>query len=283
MTKQKDEVKYLDLEKTIAESDYKLLKSLPKFIIRLIMRIAKQRELNALLNKYSEFEGIAFLGKVLEEFNIKIEVEGLENLPENGKCFFASNHPFGFVDGLVLTNIISKKYGTLKSIGNDVFMFVPHLHSIIAAVSVFGRSPKEYFKALDEVYNSDIPITHFPAGLVSRLYRGKVQDSEWKKSFITKSITCNRGIVPVFFYGRNSNLFYLLFLIRSWLGIKATIELMLLPREFFRKRNKTIKVKIGKPLPSSMFDKSMSHYDWAQKVKQHVYAMGNNETLLGSK
>ena len=99
-----------------------------------------------------------------------------ENLPENGKCFFAANHPLGVIDGLVLTNMVAEKYGDLRAIANDAFMFAPHMRPLVAAVNVFGRSSREYLTALEDVYNSDIPITHFPAGLVSRRFNGKVQD-----------------------------------------------------------------------------------------------------------
>lgn len=280
MTGKKEEIKYIDIAKIIAESDSKLLKKLPGFIVRIVAGIVREKELNYFLNKFSDYNGVDFLPKVLEELNLKLEIEGKENLPENGKCFFAANHPFGIVDGLILTHTVSQKYGTLKAIGNDAFMYVPQLRPLIAAVNVFGRSPKEYFKALDETYNSDTPITHFPAGLVSRRFNGKVQDSSWQKSFITKSISSKRDIVPFYFYGRNSNLFYAVFMVRSFLRIKANIELMLLPSELFKKRNATIRVKIGKPIPYQIFDKSLSHHEWAEKVREHVYALKNNEQVI---
>ncbi len=271
MTELRKDIKYIDIEKIIGESKSEVLKKLPDFIVKLIKRIIRQDDINILLNKYPENKGVDFLDKMIEEFNIKIEVEGKENLPENGKCFFAANHPFGVIDGLVLTNTVSKKYGTLKAIANDAFMFVPQMHPLVAAVNVFGRSSREYMIGLDETYNSETPITHFPAGLVSRIFNGKIQDSVWQKSFITKSISSQRDIVPFYFYGRNSNLFYLVFLIRKLFGIKLNIELALLPHEMFNKRNKTIKVKIGKPISYLSFDKSFTHLEWAQKVRAQVY------------
>jgi len=269
--------KYIDIEKIIREGESAFLKKLPAFVVRLIARIVKQDELNRLLNKYSENKGVDFLVKVIEEYNIKIDIEGKENLPENGRCFFASNHPFGLMDGLVLTHTVSNKYGTLKAIANDAFMFVPQMHPLVAAVNVFGRSSREYIQALDETYNSDVPITHFPAGLVSRLEKGKVRDRAWQKSFITKSISSKRDIIPFYFYGRNSILFYSIFLIRRFLGSKLNIELALLPFEMFRKKNSTVKVKIGKPISYLKFDKSFSHLEWAQKVREHVYNLRKNK------
>ena len=268
--------KYIDITKIIKEGDSEFLKKLPGSIIKLIAKIIKQDEMNRILAKYSEYTGVNFLPKIIEEFNLKIDIEGIENLPENGKCFFASNHPFGVIDGLILTRIVSEKYGTLKAIGNDAFMFLPQLRPLIAAVNVFGRSSKEYIKALENTFLSDVPITHFPAGEVSRKYKGKVQDSDWQKSFISKSIKSERDIVPFYFYGRNSRLFYFINSVRKMLGIKHNIELLLLPREMFKKRNKTIKIKIGKPISYKIFNESFSHWEWAQKVRAQVYDLGNN-------
>jgi len=272
------DIKYIDIAKIIEESNSKLLDKLPGFAVKWIAKIIREDEMNRILSKYSDCTGLNFLINIIEEFNLKLEIEGEKNLPENGKCFFVANHPFGVIDGLVLTFIVFKKYGTLKAIANDAFMFVPQLRPLIAAVNVFGHSSKEYVKALNDTYNLEIPITHFPAGEVSRLNNGKVQDSAWQKSFIAKANSSNRDIVPFYFYGRNSHLFYIVFMIRQWFGIKINIELLLLPREMFKKRNKTIKVKIGKPIPYHMVTQSLSYFDWAQKVRSYVYELGNNKT-----
>lgn len=270
--------KYIDLQKIIAKSNAKILKKLPGFVVILLKKLIRQNEINLFLNKYSENMGVDFLVNMKRELNITIEVDGIENLPENGKCIFAANHPFGVADGLALTYTVSQKYGSLKAIANDAFMFVPQMHPLVAAVNVFGRSSREYIQALDEVYNSESPITHFPAGRVSRKYHGKVQDQEWQKSFITKSVSSQRAIVPFYFHGKNSRLFYFVFSLRQKLGIKLNIELALLPHELFNKRNSTIKISIGKPIPYSTFDKRFSHHEWAQLIRAHVYRLGEKGT-----
>jgi putative hemolysin len=271
-----DFYKNIDIEKSIKNSKSKLLKSLPGFVIRLLKSIVREDDINRILNKYSDCVGIDFLNAIMKEFNITLVVEGKENLPENGKCIFAANHPFGVIDGLVLTHIVSEKYGHLKAIANEVFMMIPHLHPFIAAVDVFNGSSKAYLKAVDEVYNSDTPITHFPSGRVSRVIDGKVQDLPWQKSFITKAISSQRDIVPLYFYGENSHLFYSVFKVRKTLGIKQNLELMLLPREMFKKRNTIIRVKIGKPIPYHTFDKTKGHNEWAQEVRSQLYDLGMN-------
>lgn len=269
-------IKYVDIKKTIAESKYQTLKKLPGFIIYIITKIIKQDEINRILNKYSNCSGGDFLEKIIEELKLNIVVDGEENLPEDGKCIFVSNHPFGFADGLALTHIVCKKYGHLKAIANDAFALIPQLHPFITTVNVFGRSSKDYIKYLDEVYESNVPITHFPAGEVSRPYNGKIQDAPWQKSFITKAVHCQRNVVPIFFHGRNSNLFYGIFRVRRFLKIDSNIELILLPSEIFKKKGDTIRATIGKPIPFSVFDKTKTPWEWAQYVRTQLYKLEKN-------
>lgn len=266
-------MKHIDLAKSIKESDSDFLKKFPGFIVRWLEKIIKQDELNYVIEKYKDLEGADFHRAIIKEFNITLEVEGLENLPENGKCFFVSNHPFGIVDGLILTKTVIEKYGTFKAIGNESFQFVPNLRPYIALVNPYGMSSKTYVTELEKIYQSDVPITHFPAGIVSRRYDGKVQDQAWQKSFITRSVSCQRDIVPFYFHGQNSRLFYGINQFRRAFGIKTNIELALLPRELFLKRNKKIKYTIGKPISWQKFVSSHTHVQWAQKVRDHVYKM----------
>ncbi len=78
------------------------------------------------------------------------------------------------------------------------------------------------------------------------------------------------------FYERNSYLFYSIFLLRQVVKIKINLELILLPHELFRKRGKTIKVTIGEMIQYSDLETSMSHWDWAQKIRNEVYSHKNN-------
>lgn len=266
-------MEYINIEAQINNSSSLFLKKLPGFIVKGIAKVTRQDEINRILTKYSDAVGVDFLSKILRELNIHVCIEGLENLPDSGKCFFVANHPFGIVDGLILTHIVGSKYGNFKAIGNEVFVLIPQLRPLIAAVNVFGTNPKEYLQNLDQLFNSEVPITHFPAGVVSRIKNRQVRDDTWHKTFISKSVSCKRDIVPFYFYGRNSILFYAVFLIRKALGIQTNLELALLPHEMFNKRNKTIQVKIGKPVPYQIFDKSKSHADWTNDIKTLVYSL----------
>jgi putative hemolysin len=266
--------KHLDLKSILKDTDSTFLRKLPGFVISIVAAIICQKRINYIINKYEDYIGVDFLQKIIEELKLNVEIEGLEHLPENGKCFFLGNHVYGFLDGLIMANTVGQKYGRLKAIGNDNFNYVPNLRPLIAFVNVYGRTPKDYINALNEVYDSDSPVNHFPSGTVSRKIDGKIQDFEWQKSVIAKAVSCHRDIVPFHFYGRNSRLFYFIYTTRKRLGIDMNFELMLLPRELFRKEGSTVKVRIGKPIPWQTFDKTYSQKDWAEKLRQHVYKLG---------
>jgi putative hemolysin len=262
---------FIDLDKNIQESNSAFLKKLPGFVKRTLKRIVRQDELNTILTKYKNDIGLDFLNSMIADFELNLVISGKENLPENGRCFFAANHPFGILDGLILTHTVASKYGSLTAIANDAFMLIPQLRPFITEVNVYGSSSKERIRTLNAMYASELPITHFPAGEVSRVYHNKIQDAPWQKSFIKKSIEYQRDIVPIHFEGGNSSLFYRIFKIRRALGLGMNIELMLLPREFFRMRNRTIRVHIGKPISYKTFTTDRTHDEWAQAVRAEVY------------
>jgi putative hemolysin len=271
-------MKYIDLSAAINERFPRFYRFAPRFILRFLEWIIKQDKMNGILTRNEGVTGTKFHENVIKELNLNVVVEGLENLPDHSKCFFASNHPFGVIDGMILTKIVGEKYGDFRAIGNDAFMLIPNLRPYIAIVNVYGHSSKENITELQKIYDSAMAITHFPAGEVSRWYKGlKSQDKEWQKSFISKAISSKRDIVPFYFYGRNSIFFHLVNIIRRLFFIKANIELILLPSEVFNKYDRTIRVKIGKPISWQKFDSSSTHMQWAQKVRAHVYSLKNSD------
>lgn len=126
----------------------------------------------------------------------------------------------------------------------------------------------------------------FPAGLVSRRQQGGViEDLIWKKSFVSKSVQYNKNIVPVYIDAQNSNFFYNIASWRKKIGITSNLEMFFLPDEMYKQKGKTITFTFGKEIPWQTFTKGHTPDYWANKVKQHVYALhsGNESMLLSTK
>ena len=74
MTKANKEIKHIDIEKIISESNTGLLNKLPGFVIKWISRIIKQDEMNLILNKYSNDIGLDFLNNIIKEFTYRAKI-----------------------------------------------------------------------------------------------------------------------------------------------------------------------------------------------------------------
>lgn len=261
----------IDVAEILAAKSPSLAKKLPNFIISYLKRTIHQDEVNELLGKYKDLRDAEFAAAALEHLGISYTVNGIENLPAEGRYIFASNHPLGGLDGMVFIVEMSKHYKSIKFPVNDLLTFIKNLNGIFVGINKHGSQGRANSNRLEEAYSSDSQILYFPAGLCSRKKRGVIRDLEWHKSFITKAIQYQRDIVPVHFSGRNSNFFYNLANARKFLGIKSNFEMLYLPDEMFRQKGKDITLTFGKPIPWQTFKSSRTPKEWAAWVRNISY------------
>ncbi len=267
----------IDLEEVIRSKNPRLLKILPGFVLSYIKRVVHQHEFNEYLHLTKDLYAHDFIRETLKNFQIQVISEGAENIPEQGGCIVACNHPLGGIDGIAVMNEVGNRRKDIKAMVNDILMNLENMSSLLIPINKHAKNLAENVKRIDQAYASDECIIVFPAGLVSRRQRGKIMDLEWKKSFITKAIKYKRDIIPVHIAARNSNFFYNLASLRKFLGIKANIEMFYLVDEVYKQKGKFIKLTIGKPIPYTTFTKECSDLVWAEKVKSHVYDLGKGE------
>jgi 1-acyl-sn-glycerol-3-phosphate acyltransferase len=265
----------IDIEKVIGGKNPRLLKILPGFLIRYLKRTIHQDEINYVLSTYKDQFGLDFVNSVLGYFNVKLIIKGEENIPREGRYIFAANHPLGGLEGMALISVVARYFKDVRFIVNDLLMNLKNYEPIFVPVNKHGSLSKEYAQIIEDTYASDMQMLYFPAGLVSRKVKGKIVDLEWKKNFITKAIQHKRDIVPVYIDGRNSDFFYNFANIRKKLGIKANIEMIYLPDEMFRQKNKSITLHFGKSISYLSLDGSRTHAEWAEFIKASAYNLAN--------
>ncbi len=271
-----DNIQLIDVEKVIANKNPRLLAVLPSFLIRYLKRIIHQEELNNALRKHGHLYGKPFVSEVLKELGTRYEVIGAGNIPKNGRFIFFSNHPLGGLDGLIFIHEIGRYFDEVKFVVNDLLMFVKNMEPVFIPVNKHGRQSADYARRIDEAYASDDQILYFPAGLCSRRRRGVIEDIPWKKNFLAKAIRYKRDLIPVHFSGRNSSFFYNLANLRVRLGIKSNIEMVFLPDEMFKQKDKDITLRIGKPISYGVFDNRYNLQQWTDMLKKHVYSLAEN-------
>ena len=260
------------LKDLIAEKNRKLAGRIPGFVYGWLNRILHIRELNEIMFKFGEKTGIDFVTSCLGHFEVTFDFRGTENLPRNGKFIFASNHPLGGFDGLILINGVTRFLGPSLFLVRDELTKIPPLKELFIPINKHG-SQRNSISLINGAYESDKQVLIFPAGLASRKKRGVVADLEWHKHFIQKSVEHKRDVIPVFMSGNNSAFFYRFSNFRKFIGIKFGIEMLLLPDEMFKQRGKNYTITFGKPIPWQTFDHTKSPTQWALEVKKTVYGL----------
>lgn len=226
----------------------------PPFLLRKLEKVICQDSLNALLERNFPKEGAEFCRGVLSDLGVTVETVNEQRLPDvgNRRVIIVCNHPLGGLDGMALIDYFTRRYGgCVRFVVNDLLMAVKPLAPVFLPINKHGRQHRSSLVAIDEVMAGDDPVIIFPAGLVSRQHRegGEIADLEWKKMFVTKAVAFRRDVVPLYFDGVNSDRFYRLARRREAFGLKFNIEMVLLPSEVFRSRDKVFRVNCGNPIP----------------------------------
>lgn len=268
---QANSIKQIDIRQVLQEKA-PAAKKIPGFVVNYLTRTIHQEELNDILTRYHDKDGVDFMNELIGYFDLTLNLVNVENLPSEGRYIFASNHPLGGLDGICLSAVIGTHYnGKIRYLVNDLLLYLSNLKSIFVPINKHGAQGKENARLIEEAYASDNQIITFPAGLCSRKQNGHITDLEWKKSFIQKAVEYKRNVIPVYFEGKNSNFFYRLANIRKAFGIKMNYEMIYLPDEMFRCKHKTFHIYFGNPIPWQTFDNSKKPAEWAEWVKGIVY------------
>ena len=178
-------------------------------------------------------------------------VEGLENIPKDGKFLIVSNHPMGAADAIAL-------YHTIYPVRNDLFFFANELfvyllgafHDLLAPV-VWNKEKETHsankvtLERLSVFFGDGRPGIIFPSGRLSRLTFFGLWDRPWEKTPIALAKKYNFPLIPVYVEGRNSWFFYFASYVNKQLRDVSQLN------ELFNKRDKNISIKIGKPVSVS--------------------------------
>ncbi len=263
----------IDVYKVIEGKSAKMAARVPKFLIRYLERTIHQDEINEILTAYAGLEGVDFIRAALKHMGISYYSTGMDNLDPEGRYIFASNHPFGGLDGLMLADEVASRFGDVRVVVNDLLMYLDPIKGLFVPVNKHGRQNAGGVAAFNDAFASDLPIITFPAGLCSRRRKGVVCDLEWKSNFIKKAVSSGRDVVPVYFDGRLSNFFYRLSNFRTRLGVKANVEMLYLPDEMFRQKGSRFEIRIGAPVPCGELLDGRTPRQAAEYIKRQAYAM----------
>ncbi|MEH0158300.1 1-acyl-sn-glycerol-3-phosphate acyltransferase [Limibacter armeniacum] len=240
----------------------------PRFIAQLVMKLLGVNRINRMYQEVAHLglDGVGLIDEALNMQNLEVHIKGENNVPEYGPFIMISNHPFGFWDGLILLNRINKIRPGFMVTGNFLLKLVKHFEPYIIEVNPFDRKGPKRMGAGTKVLQAlekGLPVGLFPAGEVATTYDGlntPARDKEWGISSIKLIQQAGVPIVPVFFEGQNSQLFHLLG------KLHPAFRTMMIPGEFVRKKNGSIRFHIGEPITAD----TIQQYDDLKKLRDYL-------------
>ncbi len=207
----------------------------------------------------------------------------LSDIPASGPVVVVANHPYGILDGLMLSLILSRARGCFKVIANDVFLRAPDLRDVILPVSFdetrAARAINLTMRREALAYLRDGGIVGvFPGGAVSTPARpfGAAKDPYWR-GFSAKLIRQSGAtVVPLHFEGANSRLFHLAS------HLHDTLRVGLLIHEFRTRVDRPVRISLGQPIPPEDIAAHQGNQaELMAFLRSRTYAAGQDGDDLG--
>lgn len=220
--------------------------------------------------------GPVFTNRALGLLNVDGEVweADRQRIPTQGPVIVVANHPFGAVEGLLLASLLASVRDDVKILANYFLARIPQMRPFLIAVDPFGtrRATRRNMRPLKEALawvRGGGMLGVFPAGAVSHLHwrRREVADPRWNESVGRFIRQAKAPVLPVFFDGRNSNLFQLVGMVHP------RLRTAMLPRELLNKCNKRIPVRVGNVIPNSKFQGIAGDRDLIEYLRLRTYLL----------
>lgn len=253
---------------------------LKRFVIRLIERMTGQPYLKWLYDDYREHRapGESFWDSAVRRLELKVvcNEEVLSKWPKTGPLVVVCNHPFGVLDGIVISQIVSRVRSDFRVLTNAVLLRAEEAKPFLLPID---------FAETDEALRTNLKsraeakahlmaggcLVIFPAGGVSttpKLWDWRAVDTEWK-TFTARLITQAKApVAPVFFAGQNSRTFQ----IAS--HISMTLRLSLLFKEVHNRIGSEVVVRLGEAVPFERLPAMADRQAFMGHLREMTYALG---------
>lgn len=246
-------------------------------IAKALMQIFKYNKLNKVYTSAYNDDPVVFVNSILDQIDVKFELpeKDLENIPENGAFITVSNHPFGGIDALIIMKILYSRRSDFKAMANFLLQKIDPLKDSVLPVNPFETMSqiRSSFAGIKEglaYVKEGHGIVIFPAGEVSTYQtdRNIIVDREWQESALKFIKKAEVPVIPVYFHGTNSRWFHILGRVHPLLRTAK------LPSELFNKKNKTFKVRIGKPISVKEQAEFKDVARYGRYLRARTYSLG---------
>lgn len=242
-----------------------------------LMKLTKIDEVNLLYDKIKDKQGKDFFDAFVKERDLKYIVfeEDLAKIPKTGPFILVSNHPLGAIDGILMCKILTEIRPDFKVMGNFLLEKIKPMEPFVIPVNPFGGDRKKLQNSasgmretLKYLENGGC-IGIFPAGEVSNKNNpeSEIRDKEWEKPALKLIKIAKVPVVPMYFHAFNSRMFY------NVSKIHPDLQTLMLPTEMMRKRDKPIRVRIGKQVSVKVQEEQESIDELSELLQNKIYLL----------
>ena len=250
-----------------------------KLIIRFIESLAGQPALFKLYHEYQENpqKWESFWHGCLDQLRLKLYYNDNIQIPTEGPTIFIANHPYGVLDGLVISYFVSKHRNDFKVLTHSLLLRAPETKGYLLPIDFTGDKQAlitnlDTRKKSREHLSAGGSVIIFPSGTVSttaKFYEKTKMafDPEWKK-FTSRLIKqTDPNIVPIYFYGCNSIKFHL----ASHLGDMFRASFLF--HEVKRRIGTEFSFTVGEPFRYSELNLDLSNQELADYLRTRTYSL----------
>ncbi|WP_024610230.1 lysophospholipid acyltransferase family protein [Pseudoalteromonas sp. TB64] len=239
--------------------------------------LLNEQEFVAFGNAYPHLQGLEFVEQVLDEldFNTRYKPKQIEHIPSEGKLIIVANHPIGSLDALALIKVLSTVRPDLKVVANRMLMSVEPMRDLLLPVdNLSGMSKKIELNNIHQHLKDEGTLLIFPAGEVSRLSPTGIKDCKWNSGFLRMAKKANCPILPIFIKAKNSPLFY------GTSIIYKPLASLLLVKEMFKQRQKSLEFEIGASIPpESYLIENLKDKEIVNLIRKQLYRLTTKKIL----
>jgi putative hemolysin len=220
---------------------------------------------------------------LLRELQVSCQMDpsDLARIPASGAVVAVANHPFGMLEGAVLSAALSRVRPDLKIMTNHLLAGLPELEASCIFVDPFHRatSTRANIAPLKQAIRwlrSGGMLLIFPAGEVSHwdFTQGAIADPQWSETVARLIGITRAAALPIFINGRNSLLFQILGVVHPNLRTSS------LPAELLNKRGKTVEVRIGRVIPFDAVSGIADDSEATRYLRWRTYALARRGEII---
>jgi putative hemolysin len=216
------------------------------------------------------------LENLLSEMQIELRIRAGDQarIPASGPVVVVANHPYGVLDGALLTVLLTRVRSDVKVLTNSLLGDIPELQQHCIFVDPFetDRSVESNRKPIREALawlQIGGMLAIFPAAEVShwQMPPAQVADPEWNDTAVRLIRRTGATALPVFFCGHNSVGFQLLGMIHPKLRTAFLLQ------EFLKQEGRTVEVRVGSPVAADAITSLSDDLEAIEYLRWRTYLL----------